>query len=168
MWCSRYNNISVWIILFGSILTVHLLFWHLVLIGTGWFQAVPTGFRLVPSSSKQFWPDSNQNHLESGWNRLEPVGIWSELLGTNWFRSEPAGHSKVLWPFQISSEWGISETYTLVIVTWRWTTDLHGGNGKPLVHETNNLSWFCPRTLQYSTIVWISWHKICSICCIAV
>ena len=43
---------------------------------------VPTGSDQIPTNSKRFWSESN-------WFRSEP-------LGTNRFRSVPAGHSKVL------------------------------------------------------------------------
>jgi len=63
-------------------------------VGTGWFRPVPTRFQLIPSGSGRNPTGSGRNRLESGRNQSEP-------LGTNRFRSVPAGHSKVLNPLGV-------------------------------------------------------------------
>ena len=50
---------------------------------------ISLGTDQIPTNYKRFQSESGRNQLESGWNRLEPVG-------TNRFRSVPTGHSKVL------------------------------------------------------------------------
>jgi len=43
-----------------------------VLIRTGWFQAVPTGFRLVPSGYDQIPSGSDRNPVRTAWNQPVP------------------------------------------------------------------------------------------------
>jgi len=50
-----------------------------VLIGTGWFQVVPTGFQLVSSSS-------DQNPLGTTWNQLKSSQNCLEPTGSNWYQ----------------------------------------------------------------------------------
>ena len=54
----------------------------MVLIGTGWFQVVPTGSDQIPTNYKRFRLESNWFRLESGQNRLEPTGSDRYLWGT--------------------------------------------------------------------------------------